>query len=181
MLHQWWNGNSYSESIWCRNPGDPPRLEDYTIDPKNNHGVSHAFAEVVRGKEARKSLPAASCLECARVCYFSISLICSFTHYMDHQRGRILVLIDPTSIFNKYQSTDKSGMRILHRLDSGSQTFQVHRRRKSIVRKGRRRMLRKQYKLLKKRLEGTDVGRRKILFIEERDLWLLGTISLYMA
>jgi hypothetical protein len=88
---------------------------------------------------------------------------------MDHQRGRILVLIDPTSIFNKFRSTDKSGMRTLRRLDSGSQTFQVHRRRRSIVRKERRRMLRKHYKLLKKRLEGTDVGRRKILFIDEWD------------
>jgi hypothetical protein len=77
--------------------------------------------------------------------------------------------MDPTSIFNKFPSTDKSGMRILRRLDSGSQTFQVHRRRKSIVRKGRRRMLRKHYKLLKKRLGGMDVGRRKMPFIEEWD------------
>jgi hypothetical protein len=60
-------------------------------------------------------------------------------------------------------------MRTPRRLDSGSQTFQQHRRRKNIVRKGRRRMLRKHCKLLKKQLGGTDVGRRKILLIKEWD------------
>ena len=50
-----------------RNPGDPPRLEDFVINPENNQGLSHAFNDVVRGKDARKSLDATSCPNCAKV------------------------------------------------------------------------------------------------------------------
>lgn len=46
---------------------DSPRLGDFQIDPKKNHGVSHPFAEVVRGKDARKSLTATACPDCERV------------------------------------------------------------------------------------------------------------------
>lgn len=50
-----------------RNAGDPPRLQDFAIDPVNNQGVSHPFNDVVRGKEARKNLPATACQDCAKV------------------------------------------------------------------------------------------------------------------
>ena len=46
---------------------ESPRLGDFQIDPKKNHGVSHPFAEVVRGKDARKSLTATACPDCERV------------------------------------------------------------------------------------------------------------------
>ena len=51
-----------------RNPGDPERLEDFEINPEKNDGVSHAFNEVVRGKEARRNLDATSCADCEKVC-----------------------------------------------------------------------------------------------------------------
>ena len=53
----------------CRNPGDAPRMEDFQIVPENNYGVSHAFNETVRGKEARKSLIATPCADCQEVFY----------------------------------------------------------------------------------------------------------------
>jgi hypothetical protein len=40
---------------------------DFVIDPEKNYGVSHAFSEVVRGKDMRKSLTAAPCPDCAKV------------------------------------------------------------------------------------------------------------------
>ena len=46
---------------------ESPRLGDFRIDPKKNQGVSHPFAEVVRGKDARKSLTATACPDCERV------------------------------------------------------------------------------------------------------------------
>jgi DNA repair protein endonuclease SAE2/CtIP C-terminus len=43
------------------------RLDDFKIVPENNYGVAHAFNETIRGKEARKSLPATSCPDCTKV------------------------------------------------------------------------------------------------------------------
>jgi hypothetical protein len=43
------------------------RLDNFTIVPENNYGVAHAFNETIRGKEARKSLPATSCPDCTKV------------------------------------------------------------------------------------------------------------------
>ena len=51
-----------------RNPGDPPQLGDFMINPDNNQGVSYAFNEVVRGKEARMNLNATSCPDCVEAC-----------------------------------------------------------------------------------------------------------------
>jgi hypothetical protein len=55
----------YSASVLKND--DSPRLGDFQVDPKKNYGVSHPFAEVVRGRDVRKSLTATACPDCARV------------------------------------------------------------------------------------------------------------------
>lgn len=103
--------------------------------------------------------------------------MCSFTHYTDHQRVQVHVIIDQKNKFNKFRNIDISGMRILRLLDSGNRTFQAPKRLKNIVKKRRKRMLRRPDKLLKKQLEGTDVGRRRVqLHSRRRRLWVIRTI-----
>ena len=74
---------------------DAPRLGAFTIDPTKNHGVSHPFAEVVRGKDARRSLTGSSCPDCDRVYYptFLTLLTNSFINWLDEQENRILISV----------------------------------------------------------------------------------------
>ena len=87
-------------------------MSDFEIDPKYNYGVSHAFNEVFRGKDARKSLTAMVCVDCTKVsCYFKLRLI-SFTNCMGVLRGFQIVVIN-ASIFSKFPDIDKHGKGLL--------------------------------------------------------------------
>jgi hypothetical protein len=103
------------------------------IDPEKNYGVSHAFNEVVRGKDVRKSLTAAACPDCAKVPpSHSFQVDGSFTSYMV-RAGTVRCQSAVTLI--KSVDIARSGIRRKNRQDSGTR---ISRRRRNSRNGGRR-------------------------------------------
>lgn len=97
------------------------------IDPEKNYGVSHAFNDVVRGKDVRKSLTAAACPDCAKVLpSHSFRFNGSFTTYM----ARVGTMRCPSAV-TSIKSVDiaRSGIRRKNRRDSG---IRISRRRRNL-------------------------------------------------
>jgi hypothetical protein len=116
------------------------------IDPDKNYGVSHAFNEVVRGKDVRKSLTAAPCPDCAKVLpSSSFHFNGSFTSYM-----ALVGIVRCPSAVTSIKSVDiaRSGIRRKSLRDSGIRISRRHRnlmngepRPKSLNGSGRGRLL----------------------------------------